>query len=391
MSLLNFNNFKDKAPRNSKNLKTILGFGALAGVIALGSTLAASINLNSGTPVEFGQGLTQTTACDNDIMLTPFSTFVNETEDGAFFLSSIVVSDIDSSNSHCRDKVFTIKAYDQSGQLLTFFGSPASIEVTDGGRNFHIAATPGITFTDSNDGTAFTLTLATGKGRVAAGDVYRITIESAELAESAPVSYEVGDTGPGGGTVFYVDISSQGFSETGAACSPSCRYLEAAPTNPALLNYWTDEEYPWSGNTSESVGTTDESFGTGWMNTSQSINQPNGGDAAGNAVTVAHAYRGPHGMADWFLPSKVELTQMCKWQGGEDWVSNETPCTGGILNSGIGATGFMGHSSCGYFSSCYWSSSEAGSDAAWFQLFNSGDQAVDYKTYLNHVRPIRAF
>ena len=54
MALLNFNNSPSKAPRNHKNLKYILGIGALAGVIALGSTLAANINLNTGHPVEFG-------------------------------------------------------------------------------------------------------------------------------------------------------------------------------------------------------------------------------------------------------------------------------------------------------------------------------------------------
>jgi hypothetical protein len=387
MSLLNFSNFKDKAPRNSKNLKTILGIGALAGVIALGSTLAASINLNSGTPVEFGQGLTQTTACDNDIMLTPFSTFVNSQSGGTFMGTSILISNVDSSTEGCAGKSLTISSYSETSPTPI---AQIVVAVTSTSPWFAIPEINGVTLIEVSE-SSFTITIDPGIIPIEVADVFKFTIESADLAESAPVSYEVGDTGPGGGTVFYVDISSQGFSETGAACSPSCRYLEAAPTNPALLNYWTDEEYPWSGNTSESVGTTDESFGTGWMNTSQSINQPNGGDAVGNAVTVAHAYRGPHGMADWFLPSKVELTQMCKWQGGEDWVSNETPCTGGTLNSGIGATGFMGHSSCGYFSSCYWSSSEAGSDAAWFQLFNSGDQAADYKTYLNHVRPIRAF
>ena len=77
MSLLNFDNFESKPPRNSKNLKTILGIGALVGVIALGSTLAASINLNAGAPVEFGQGVAQTTACDNEILITPTSSFDN--------------------------------------------------------------------------------------------------------------------------------------------------------------------------------------------------------------------------------------------------------------------------------------------------------------------------
>jgi hypothetical protein len=43
----------------------MIGIGAIAGVVALSSTLAASINLNDGAPVEFGQGIAQTTACSN--------------------------------------------------------------------------------------------------------------------------------------------------------------------------------------------------------------------------------------------------------------------------------------------------------------------------------------
>ena len=42
-----------------KSLTNLIGIGVLAGIVALGSTLAASINLNNGGPVEFGQGVTQ--------------------------------------------------------------------------------------------------------------------------------------------------------------------------------------------------------------------------------------------------------------------------------------------------------------------------------------------
>ena len=51
MSLFNFEDQVRKAPRNRKSLKLIVGIGALAGVIAIGSTLAANLNLNTGKPV----------------------------------------------------------------------------------------------------------------------------------------------------------------------------------------------------------------------------------------------------------------------------------------------------------------------------------------------------
>jgi len=53
MSLLNFESKDNQTPRNRKSLKLVFSVGALVGVVALGSTLAASINLNGGGPVEF--------------------------------------------------------------------------------------------------------------------------------------------------------------------------------------------------------------------------------------------------------------------------------------------------------------------------------------------------
>jgi hypothetical protein len=98
MSLLDFSDTPSRGkgtPR--KSLKLILGIGAIAGVVTLSSTLAASINLNDSGPVEFGQGVTQTTACDDEITLTPYSTFVNAQGGGTFMGTSIVISGVDSS------------------------------------------------------------------------------------------------------------------------------------------------------------------------------------------------------------------------------------------------------------------------------------------------------
>ena len=77
MSLLNFGDgdHGPASPRSKKPLKLILGIGALAGVIALGSTLAANINLNTGGAVEFGQGVAQATACDSNVTTSPVSSF----------------------------------------------------------------------------------------------------------------------------------------------------------------------------------------------------------------------------------------------------------------------------------------------------------------------------
>ena len=120
MSLLNFSDgdHGPAAPRSKKPLKLILGIGALAGVVALGSTLAANINLNAGGAVEFGQGVAQTVACggsDVSIVITPKSTFRNETGAGSYRFSSFLVSNIP---SQCNGIDFTFKFYGATGGPL---------------------------------------------------------------------------------------------------------------------------------------------------------------------------------------------------------------------------------------------------------------------------------
>jgi hypothetical protein len=102
------------------------------------------------------------------------------------------------------------------------------------------------------------------------------------------------------------------------------------------------------------------------------------------AAGIAWAYTN-NGKTDWYLPSKDELNQMCKWQRGVDWTSDATVCTGGTLNSvRWGASGFANQN--------YWSSSEVDNAHVWRQLFTDGTQASNNnKDNTFAVRPIRAF
>ena len=124
MSLLDFRDSSPKRSGSKKPYKLVLGISALAGVITLGSTLAASINLNDSKPVEFGQGVTQVTACDDQVKVTPISSFSNDGE-GDFKFSAIKLADLDgtvqenSSDKGCAGKIFTIKVYDSNGNLLS--------------------------------------------------------------------------------------------------------------------------------------------------------------------------------------------------------------------------------------------------------------------------------
>ena len=88
--------------KGNKPLNLILGIGALVAVIGFGSTLAANINIGTG-PIEFGQGIAQTTSCDDSIVLTPTATFVNApTAQGGEFTRQ--VGAVGSANFEVSDK-----------------------------------------------------------------------------------------------------------------------------------------------------------------------------------------------------------------------------------------------------------------------------------------------
>ena len=196
----------------------------------------------------------------------------------------------------------------------------------------------------------------------------------------------VGDTGPGGGIVFYVQASGGTFA-CGVTLASTCKYLEAAPTTGT--NAWTDAFYRWSAVENTAVGDTarNTAVGTGYKNTTAMNTQDS---TASKAGTIALAYRGPNNLSDWYLPSKDELNQMCKWQRNVAWTSDATVCTGGTLNAGTNAAGFLAVN--------YWSSTENSHNTAFYQNFdNTGTQGNSIKrspdgSGVNHyVRPVRAF
>ena len=78
-----------------KKFSSLLAFVlfAVAGTFFVQNTLAANISLNTGAPVEFGQGITQTVACSGatNLTITPSATFTNASGAGAHYLSSVTV------------------------------------------------------------------------------------------------------------------------------------------------------------------------------------------------------------------------------------------------------------------------------------------------------------
>ncbi|MEJ6626468.1 MAG: hypothetical protein QNL32_01240 [Actinomycetes bacterium] len=365
-----------KQPKSKKRISGVLTLVAalIGGTLYIQTTLAANISLNSGS-VEFGQGITQTVACSGSqsLTITPIASFANASGSGAYKFSGIRVDNIPTS---CQDTDFTFSAYNNvaasaaqaifntsSTRAVVYMTSTNTFEVGTGGSGLSVA---------TNSASSFTLTFTTPVAP--SSDVNKVTVESGEHI------YSIGDTGPGGGIVFYV-------ADTSFSCGPtlnlSCNYLEAAPSSGT--NAWTDVDRAWSGNTGTEIGTTSTAIGTGYKNTLAMIAQSSTTSKAG---TSSQEYRGPNNFTDWSLPSKNELNQMCKWQQGitgDDLTNLSKVCTGGSLNTGIGAAGFVTNV-------YYWSSSENGSNNARSQRFDSGYQgSATGKWASNHVRPVRAF
>ncbi|MRR16513.1 MAG: hypothetical protein EG826_08670 [Deltaproteobacteria bacterium] len=150
------------------------------------------------------------------------------------------------------------------------------------------------------------------------GHTYSFDYRIFQFERFAPY-YDIGKSGPGGGTVFYItDGGLHG--------------LEAAP---ALWNGGSaDPIAAWS-NIAIAIGTTGTAIGTGLANT-QAIILQNGG--AASAAKLCRDYTGG-GKTDWFLPSRDELTQMYSLRavigglspGDAYWSSSEHNASDGLL------------------------------------------------------------
>ena len=273
-------------------------------------------------------------------------------------------------------KVAVTQASVGSSPGIAFTTQP-QITIQDSGGNTITSSTAVVTATVSAGGTLVGTATATASSGIATfsnlgirgfgGTAYTITYTAAGLTTDTqsvtPSALTVGNTGPGGGKIFYVADTSAGFN-CGPTTTEKCYYLEAASTT-ATTNPWADVQRAWStdGNQTTSVpnanGTT---IGTGYKN-SLAIVAQTGNVAASSAAVAARGYGGPNNLTDWFLPSIDELVAL---------FSQKTTVGGFVAGS-------------------YWSSSEVDASNAWDQGFSSGDQGNTSKDPTLSVRPVRAF
>jgi hypothetical protein len=120
---------------------------------------------------------------------------------------------------------------------------------------------------------------------------------------AAAVVFTVGQTGPGGGKIFYVAPAPFSCGPTLAA---TCSYLEYAPATWNNPNGTIVNDYWIAGTDGSSIpGALGTAIGTGLKN-SLAIQARNSGRAA---ATRCLEYRGG-GFDDWYLPSRFEADQI---------------------------------------------------------------------------------
>ena len=239
---------------------------------------------------------------------------------------------------------FTINS--TGGAIASF-----AINATPAGMSFNtitgaLSGTP----TSVASATAYTITATNASG--SATQTFTLTVNA------AAVIYNVGDTGPGGGKIFYK-------AATPFACGPSlnlsCTYLEAAP---ALNGVIDNAGRAWSTGGNQNISVPDANgivIGTGYKN-SLAIAAQTGNVTASSAAMAARAYSGGS-KTDWYLPSKDELTEL--------WTRKIT--VGGFENTN------------------YWSSSEFNASNGWRRAFQGSSQSGGGKSNAFYYRPIRAF
>lgn len=190
MSSLNFNEdrfgFKEEKSSTKKPFRSIFAIGALIAVVTLGATFAASIRINSGGPVEFGQGMSAQTACtgDTSLSMTPTASFLNEVETSTFLFKSLTVSNIPTT---CYGVDFTINAYGNSSD-----STPLSL--------FNITSTDAVvydnagTFEDNSGSSGMSVTGGSGTFTITfdspvavSTTVYKVTIQSRSHISSTTV------------------------------------------------------------------------------------------------------------------------------------------------------------------------------------------------------------
>jgi uncharacterized repeat protein (TIGR02543 family) len=173
------------------------------------------------------------------------------------------------------------------------------------------------------------------------------------------IPYEIGDTGPGGGKIFY--RNEVGFTIKGATvtANETGYYLEASPSDLGSFQWGA------SGDDITGLGTT---IGDGKRNTQLIIPFNVQAKETGRAAQVCVGYTN-NALTDWFLPSKDELYQL-------------------FLNRAAAGITLLEGSTRNYWSSSY---GDTNQQALVYRFNNGITDSISNRNNSANVRAIRAF
>jgi hypothetical protein len=284
---------------------SILGYTLTStGGIVANYSISPAISNTPGLAFDTSTGLISGTPTQSAVAVTYSITGTNAGGSATRTFTITVTPNLPSFTLSSSAETITASSGAINGYTITSTGGAiASYSISPA-----ISNTPGLSFSTSTGLISGTPTSAAG------ARTYTITATNAggsstrtfTIRVSSPV-YTVGQTGPGGGKVFYASLSA--FTMTGAPCGSDCHYLEWAPSS------WASSDYSNKafGASSEFYGGgTGSALGTGYSNT---VLLATANAGTGWTVTAAdvpvyvRAYRGG-GLSDWFLPSWDETLLM---------------------------------------------------------------------------------
>ena len=222
---------------------------------------------------------------------------------GVAFTTQPVITIQDASSATVTSSTATVTASISSGGTLIGTATATAVSGVATFSNLGITASAG----------TYTITYSSGSLTTTSHSI-TLTVSCATGGTCI-----VGDTGPGGGVVFYVAATN--FTSTGSDCNTACKYFEAAPrgwgngisvqSGETTGSSTVDPILKWCSNTTSLRNATSKTaIGDGRSNTTTSTN----GVAACTTGAIYHAdlYAGGS-KTDWHLPSSAEMLEMFRY------------------------------------------------------------------------------
>ena len=366
----------------------VTGLSGSATVCLDASPTAKLWHYENGAWVDITTSHTATQVCG---ITSSFSPFTGEETLPAPAFTLSVSSRTGNQDSAISSVTATKTAHTQTVTYSVSPALPAGLSINSSTGT--ISGTPSVTSSATN----YVIT-ATNAAAGTATQTITITVDAA-LTCAQGGACSIGAVGPGGGTIFYVSAGGfncgASFSSTGSPTGGLCHYLEVAPktwyggsSDPTIKfsNYtsWSSGVNPVGIESEWDLGATvPGEIGRGFKNTELLFTITSRSNFP--AADATRAYSGGS-LNDWYMPSLVEINQLCKWSYGKSWVSDSTKCnpSGSVLN-------YADLSLAAATNAPYQISTLAPNARQKTFKMKTVESGTEYATQVVSVRPIRAF